>query len=85
MPESVTERAEPHEAVSGPKPNGKNGLNSLPMPELETKLASSPEGLSSAEAGKRLTQYGPNEIEEEKVNPFLKFLTYFLGSHTVDD
>jgi len=26
-----------------------------------------------------LTQYGPNEIEEKKANPFLKFLTYFWG------
>ena len=28
---------------------------------------------------KRLTQYGPNEIEEKKTNPFLKFLSYFWG------
>ncbi|MGD0571993.1 MAG: plasma-membrane proton-efflux P-type ATPase [Sedimentisphaerales bacterium] len=49
------------------------------MPELEKKLASSPEGLSQAEAQKRLTQYGPNEIEEKKTNPFLKFLSYFWG------
>ena len=35
--------------------------------------------LSQAEAQKRLAQYGPNEIEEKKVNPFLKFLTYFWG------
>jgi H+-transporting ATPase len=40
-------------------------------------LASSPDGLSQAEAQKRLIQYGPNEIEEKKTNPFLKFLTYF--------
>ncbi|MGB9484927.1 MAG: plasma-membrane proton-efflux P-type ATPase, partial [Terriglobia bacterium] len=49
------------------------------MPELEKKLGSSPDGLSQAEAQKRLTQYGPNEIEEKKTNPFLKFLTYFWG------
>ena len=30
-------------------------------------------------AKKRLVQYGPNEIEERKANPFLKFLTYFWG------
>jgi H+-transporting ATPase len=42
-------------------------------------LGSSPDGLSQAEAQKRLTQYGPNEIEEKKTNPFLKFLTYFWG------
>jgi hypothetical protein len=34
------------------------------MPELQAKLGSSPDGLSQAEAQKRLTQYGPNEIEE---------------------
>ena len=49
------------------------------MPELQAKLGSSPDGLSQAEAQKRLTQYGPNEIEEKKTNPFLKFLTYFWG------
>jgi H+-transporting ATPase len=49
------------------------------MPELLAKLGSSPDGLSQAEAQKRLTQYGPNEIEEKKTNPFLKFLTYFWG------
>ena len=61
------------------KPNAKDDLKSLPMPELQAKLGSSPDGLSQAEAQKRLTQYGPNEIEEKKTNPFLKFLTYFWG------
>ena len=56
-----------------------NELKSLPMPEVEKKLDSSPNGLTQAEAEKRLTQYGPNEIEEKKINPFLKFLTYFWG------
>ena len=49
------------------------------MPEVEKKLGSSPDGLTQAEAQKRLTQYGPNEIKEEKTNPILKFLTYFWG------
>lgn len=49
------------------------------MAELQAKLGSSPDGLSQAEAEKRLTQYGPNEIEEKKTNLFLKFLTYFWG------
>jgi len=63
----------------GPKPDAKDDLKSLPMPELQAKLGSSPDGLSQAEAEKRLTQYGPNEIEEKKTNLFLKFLTYFWG------
>jgi H+-transporting ATPase len=49
------------------------------MPELQAKLGSSPDGLTQAEAAKRLAQYGPNEIEEKKDNPFLKFLTYLWG------
>src|SRR5665254_8616 len=59
--------------------NAKDDLKSLPMPELQKKLGSSPDGLTQAEAKKRLTQYGPNEIEEKKTNMFLKFLTYFWG------
>ncbi|MGA2365248.1 MAG: plasma-membrane proton-efflux P-type ATPase [Steroidobacteraceae bacterium] len=49
------------------------------MPEVEKRLGSSPNGLTQAEAAKRLTQYGPNEIEEEKTNVLLKFLSYFWG------
>ena len=61
-------------------PNGKqDDLKDLPMPELLVKLGSSAEGLSQAEAQKRLTQYGPNELEEKKTNPLLKFLSYFWG------
>ncbi len=54
-------------------------LKSLALPEVEKKLGSSPDGLTQAEAQKRLAQYGPNEIEEKKTNSLLKFLTYFWG------
>jgi H+-transporting ATPase len=63
----------------GSKLSAKEDLKSLPMPELQARLGSSPDGLSQAEAQQRLIQYGPNEIEEKKTNPFLKFLTYFWG------
>jgi H+-transporting ATPase len=49
------------------------------MADLVAKLESSADGLTQAEAQKRLTQYGPNEIEEKKTNEFLKFLSYFWG------
>ncbi|HEY5184620.1 MAG TPA: plasma-membrane proton-efflux P-type ATPase, partial [Actinomycetes bacterium] len=49
------------------------------MAEVQKQLGSSPDGLSQAEAAKRLAQYGPNEIAEHKTNPLLKFLTYFWG------
>jgi H+-transporting ATPase len=66
-------------SAPGSKPEAKADLRTLPMPELQAKLGSTPEGLGRAEAEKRLTRYGPNEIEEKKTNPFLKFLTYFWG------
>ena len=59
--------------------NEKEDLKSIPMKELQAKLGSSPDGLTQEEAKKRLAKYGPNEIEEKKTNPFLKFLTYFWG------
>ncbi len=49
------------------------------MRDVETRLGSSRDGLSQIEAKKRLIEYGPNEIEEEKTNLLLKFLTYFWG------
>ncbi len=63
----------------GSKPDAKDDLKSLPLAEVEKRLASSPDGLTQAEAQKRLTQYGPNEIEEKKTNELLKFLSYFWG------
>ena len=63
----------------GSKPDPNEALKSLSMPELLAKLGSSPDGLTQAEAQKRLVQYGPNEIEEKKTNEVLKFLSYFWG------
>ena len=59
--------------------NVKDDLKTLSMAELQKKLESTPEGLTQEEAKKRLIKYGPNDIEEKKTNPFLKFLSYFWG------
>jgi H+-transporting ATPase len=67
------------ESMPDSKPDVKDDLKSLSLEEVEKKLGSSPEGLSQAEAQKRLAQYGPNELEEKKTNAFLKFLGYFWG------
>jgi H+-transporting ATPase len=67
------------EAKAGAKPESKDDLKTLPMPAVEKKLGSSPDGLSQAEAQKRLAQYGPNEISEKKTNALLKFISYFWG------
>ena len=60
-------------------PKTKNALQTLAMPEVEKQLNSSPEGLTQAEAVKRLAQYGLNQLEEKKTNALLKFLRYFWG------
>jgi len=81
------DRAHAPKSEPGPKPDAKDDaapdaegdLKTLPLPEVEKQLGSSPDGLTQAEAQKRLAQYGPNEIEEEKTNQVLKFLTYFWG------
>jgi H+-transporting ATPase len=67
------------ELKPGSTPEAKDDLKSIPMPELQAKMGSSPDGLSQAEAQKRLIHYGPNEIAEKKTNSFLKFLAYFWG------
>lgn len=76
---TVTEKPAAFEAAPASKVKAKDDLNSAPLEEVEKRLESSPGGLTQAEAQKRLIQYGPNEISEKEVNPFLKFLTYFWG------
>ncbi len=68
----------PASKVEG-KPDPKDDLKTLPIPEVEKQLESSPDGLTQGEAKKRLTEYGPNELTEEKTNTLLKFLSYFWG------
>lgn len=60
--------------------NGDNDeLKSLDLAQMQAKLQALPDGLSQAEAQRRLAQYGSNEIAEKKTNLFVKFLTYFWG------
>jgi len=74
---SVDERKTGPGATS--EPDGKDDLKTLPMPEVLTKLNSTKDGLTGAEAAKRLTQYGANEIAQKTENSVLKFLSYFWG------
>ena len=48
--------------------NAQSDLRSVPLEEAKKKPGFSPDGLSQAEAQKRLALYGPNEIEEKKTN-----------------
>ncbi len=43
---------------------------------LDTDLT---RGLSAAEAIRRFEQYGPNALQEQRINPLQKFLSYFWG------
>jgi H+-transporting ATPase len=66
--------------LSADQSNSKAAPNEdLPLEELEKQLDASIDGLSPEEAQRRLEKYGYNQIEEEKVNPVLKFLSYFWG------
>ena len=58
---------------------GTEDLPSLSLAQLRTRLQASANGLTQTEAKRRLAQYGFNELPEEKVNPLMKFLTYFWG------
>jgi H+-transporting ATPase len=68
-------------AKPDPRPgtDDKGDLKTLPLAEVEKRLESSPDGLTGAEAAKRLAKDGPNELKEKKENPILKFLKYFWG------
>lgn len=64
---------------SSPNSVSDSGLKELSVEELLKRLAVSGEGLSKTEAQHRLERYGYNEIEEKRVSPLLKFLSYFWG------
>ena len=51
----------------------------LPVAEVLKRLSTTEKGLSSSEATKRLQQFGPNEIAEEKHSAIVAFLRYFWG------
>ena len=45
------------------------------MEEAFNQLNTSHEGLSVEEAKRRLEEYGPNKLPEERRNPFLVYLS----------
>jgi H+-transporting ATPase len=78
MSSSVTLR----DASSGKEPGtvpAKAGTESPSVEEVARQLGVSLAGLSPEEAKSRLERYGPNVLEERRVSPILKFLSYFWG------
>jgi H+-transporting ATPase len=69
---------QPDQTEAGAPPPAES-LKDLPIAEVMKRLGTSDNGLKSQEAQGRLEKYGYNEIEEEKVSPILKFLSYFWG------
>ncbi|RLF00277.1 MAG: ATPase [Thermoprotei archaeon] len=53
--------------------------HSLRIEEVLERLGTGLEGLSEAEARRRLEEYGPNELRERRVNPLLMFLRQFAN------
>lgn len=51
----------------------------IPVSEYLKRLDTSTHGLSQEEAERRIVQYGYNELEEKRINPVLKFFSYFWG------
>jgi H+-transporting ATPase len=51
----------------------------LSVTDLRRRLAAPDEGLTSAEARRRLESFGANDIPESTVNPVLRFLSFFWG------
>ncbi len=54
-------------------------LDKLSVPEVFKQLQCSADGLASSEAERRLRQYGPNALAEEKKSEWKVFLGYFWG------
>jgi magnesium-transporting ATPase (P-type) len=72
-------QAEGRGTDGGSSPDPSNDLKELPLAEVEKRLDTSPDGLTAAEAKKRLAKYGPNEIEEESTSWLRALLAYFWG------
>ncbi len=65
--------------VRDDNPAGKPAAEAVSLEQWWKRLESSENGLSQEEARRRLDRYGPNKLEEKKMNPVLKFLSYFWG------
>ncbi len=52
---------------------------SLSLTALQTRLDATPGGLSTAEAARRLTHYGYNELPEKRTSPIVRLLSAFWG------
>ncbi len=64
---------------TAPTPVDVRAIEDVPSAKVLEQLSTTGEGLSNAEAARRLERYGPNALEEKRVHPLLKLLGYFWG------
>ena len=71
----------PHPSVTRTRPPhlAPGQAAELSLAEVQAVPGASRDGLSQAEAYRRLAQYGYNELAEKEANPFLQFLSYLWG------
>jgi H+-transporting ATPase len=78
----ITKEIENPENLSNPSQDneGKKGLfENMSIEDVEKQFNTSMDGLTQEEVQQRQLKYGPNALAEKKVNPILKFLSYFWG------
>ena len=76
----VTGRGADHrEDASGETSLRRNRFQTESTAALFQALESAPQGLSTAQAHRRLERYGPNALREARTRPLRKFLGYFWG------
>jgi H+-transporting ATPase len=81
-PVQTAERSDPttpDPTGDGPSTEASGDLKALPLADVQKRLGSSPDGLTSADAKTRLARYGPNEIADEKTSSVRALLAYFWG------
>ena len=70
----------PPKATQAPLDEEKAGTHTVPLQKLFEQLESSEQGLTGAEASKRLDTYGPNDTTGlKRTSPVVQFLRLFLN------
>ena len=70
----------PPKATQVPLDEEKAGTHKVPLQKLFEQLKSSEQGLTGAEASKRLDTYGPNDTTGlKRTSPIVQFLRLFLN------
>ena len=70
----------PPKATQAPLDEEKAGTHTVPLQKLFEQLKSSEQGLTGAEANKRLDTYGPNDTTGlKRTSPVVQFLSLFLN------